>query len=166
MTRRLYARTPEQAGKHHNEYLHSGRKPAECRIPHFGCRCGGGNDALCARADSDPKRRFHDLASQLRTADAHAAAGIILPQIKSPSLRIPPYSGFQKDGLVGESPLRPQTRRKGGLSPLEQFQFEMLRIPNHTACRFAEKARFFRSLWAGRRCAAASRFTFFKVETL
>ncbi|HIX40952.1 MAG TPA: hypothetical protein H9857_09175, partial [Candidatus Desulfovibrio intestinigallinarum] len=43
---------------------------------------------------------------------------------------------------------------------------EMLRIPNHTACRFAEKARFFRSLWAGRRCAAASRFTFFKVETL
>ena len=42
----------------------------------------------------------------------------------------------------------------------------MLRISNHTACRFAEKTRFFRSLWAGRRCAAASRFTFFKVETL
>ena len=42
----------------------------------------------------------------------------------------------------------------------------MLRISNHTACRFAEKARFFRSLWAGRRCAAASRFTFFKGETL
>ncbi|HIX41317.1 MAG TPA: hypothetical protein H9857_11060 [Candidatus Desulfovibrio intestinigallinarum] len=49
---------------------------------------------------------------------------------------------------------------------LEHFQFEMLCISNHTACRFAEKARFFRSLWAGRRCAAASRFTFFKVETL
>ena len=49
---------------------------------------------------------------------------------------------------------------------LEQFQFETLRISNHTACRFAEKARFFRSLWAGRRCAAASRFTFFKGETL
>ena len=29
-----------------------------------------------------------------------------------------------------------------------------------------EKALFFRSLWAGRRCAAASRFIFFKVETL
>ncbi len=42
----------------------------------------------------------------------------------------------------------------------------MLRISNHTACRFAEKARFFRSLWAGRRCAAASRFTFFKAKTL
>ncbi len=28
----------------------------------------------------------------------------------------------------------------------EQFQFEMLRVSNHTACRFAEKARFFRSL--------------------
>ena len=49
---------------------------------------------------------------------------------------------------------------------LEHFQFEMLRISNHTACRFAEKAQFFRSLLAGRRCAAASRFTFFKVETL
>ena len=49
---------------------------------------------------------------------------------------------------------------------LEHFQFEMLCISNHTACRFAEKARFFRSLWAGRRCAAASRFTFFKGKTL
>ena len=39
----------------------------------------------------------------------------------------------------------------------------MLCISNHTACRFAEKTRFFRSLWAGRRCAAASRFSF---ETL
>ena len=49
---------------------------------------------------------------------------------------------------------------------LEHVQFEMLCISNHTACRFAEKAQFFRSLLAGRRCAAASRFTFFKVETL
>ncbi|MCI7568092.1 MAG: hypothetical protein MSH25_01780 [Desulfovibrio sp.] len=49
---------------------------------------------------------------------------------------------------------------------LEQFQFETLRVSNHTACRFAKKARFFRSLWAGRRCAAASRFTFEKGETL
>ena len=49
---------------------------------------------------------------------------------------------------------------------IEQIQFAMLRISNHTACRFTEKARFFRSLWAGRPCAAASRFTFFKVETL
>ena len=49
---------------------------------------------------------------------------------------------------------------------LEQFQFETLRVSNHTAWRFAEKTRFFRSLWAGRRCAAASRFTFFKGETL
>ena len=49
---------------------------------------------------------------------------------------------------------------------IEHFQFETLHVSNHTACRFAEKTRFFRSLWAGRRCAAASRFTFFKVETL
>ena len=53
-----------------------------------------------------------------------------------------------------------------GRDILEQFQFETLRVSNHTACRFAEKARFFRSLWAGRRCAAASRFTFFKGEAL
>ena len=45
---------------------------------------------------------------------------------------------------------------------IEQFQFETLRVSNHTACRFAEKARFFRSLWAGRRCAAASRFHLFQ----
>ena len=44
-------------------------------------------------------------------------------------------------------------------------KFETLCVSNHTACRFAEKTRFFRSLWAGRRCAAVSRFTFFKVET-
>ena len=61
----------------------------------------------------------------------------------------------------------PQGRRpRFRLSPSEHFQFEMRSISNHTACRFAEKARFFRSLWAGRRCAAASRFIFFKVETL
>ena len=45
---------------------------------------------------------------------------------------------------------------------LEHFQFETRCVSNHTACRFAEKARFFRSLLAGRRCAAASRFTFFQ----
>ncbi|WP_297261078.1 hypothetical protein [uncultured Desulfovibrio sp.] len=49
---------------------------------------------------------------------------------------------------------------------LEHFPFETLRASNHTAWRFAEKARFFRSLLAGRRCAAASRFTFFKGKTL
>ncbi|HIX39447.1 MAG TPA: hypothetical protein H9857_01310 [Candidatus Desulfovibrio intestinigallinarum] len=52
-----------------------------------------------------------------------------------------------------------------GLLP-RHFQFETLRVSNHTACRFAEKTRLFRSLWAGRRCAAASRLTFFNVETL
>ena len=54
-------------------------------------------------------------------------------------------------------------RRKGrNRAPLhEHFQFETLRVSNHTACRFAGKALFFRSLQAGRRGAAASRFTFF-----
>ena len=47
---------------------------------------------------------------------------------------------------------------------LEHFQFEMLYVSNHTACRFVEKTRFFRSLLAGRRCAAALRFTFSKLK--
>ena len=60
-----------------------------------------------------------------------------------------------------------QNRDAAGITfRIEQFQFETLCVSNHTACRFAEKTRFFRSLWAGRRCAAASRFTFFKGETL
>ncbi|NME52662.1 hypothetical protein [Desulfovibrio piger] len=42
---------------------------------------------------------------------------------------------------------------------LEHFQFETLCVSNYTAYRFAEKARFFRSVRAGRRCAAALRFT-------
>ncbi len=45
---------------------------------------------------------------------------------------------------------------------LEPFQFETLCVSNHTACRSAEKALFFRSLMSWRRCAAASRFTFFQ----
>ena len=45
---------------------------------------------------------------------------------------------------------------------LEQFQFGTLRVSNHTACRFAKKTCFFRSLLAGRRCAAASRFHLFQ----
>ena len=40
---------------------------------------------------------------------------------------------------------------------LGYFPFEMLCVSNHTVCRFAEKKRFFRSLRAGRGCAAASR---------
>ena len=46
-----------------------------------------------------------------------------------------------------------QCRR--ALSLIEHFQFETLCVSNHTACRFAEKARFFRSVQNGRRCAAA-----------
>ena len=79
---------------------------------------------------------------------------------------------------AGDPPPAPgSSRRKGDpcalgrgrealLRLIEHFQFETLRVSNHTACRFAEKTRFFRSLWAGWRCAAALRFTFFKVETL
>ncbi len=41
---------------------------------------------------------------------------------------------------------------------LEQFQFETLRISNHTACRFAEKTRFFRL--ASGRAALCRRLAF------
>ncbi len=80
------------------------------------------------------------------------------------------------DSSVGKPRRRemPEWRAVAGVAPplsqcwahKEHFQFETLRVSSHTACRFAEKTRFFRSLWAGRRCAAASRFTFFKVEAL
>ena len=53
-----------------------------------------------------------------------------------------------------------------GSGVLSIFQFETRCVSNHTACRFAEKTRFFRSLWAGRRCAAASHFAFFKGKML
>ncbi|MDM8216598.1 hypothetical protein QUW15_10645 [Desulfovibrio piger] len=76
-------------------------------------------------------------------------------------------TGEQRPGKKSESRgLRRHTIPKNREFILEHFQFETLRVSNHTACRFAEKTRFFRSLLAGRRCAAASRFTFFKVETL
>ncbi|MDM8214911.1 hypothetical protein QUW15_01835 [Desulfovibrio piger] len=42
--------------------------------------------------------------------------------------------------------LSPSAKRQ-----LKHFQFETLCVSNHTACRFAEKAQFFRSVWAGRR---------------
>ncbi|WP_300809710.1 hypothetical protein [uncultured Desulfovibrio sp.] len=45
----------------------------------------------------------------------------------------------------------------------EHFQFETRCVSNYTACRFAEKALFFQSIWAGRR-RAAKRFTFFKLK--
>ena len=52
------------------------------------------------------------------------------------------------------------------IHPLEQFQFEMLCISNHTACRFAKKRDFsarFGQAALGRRLA---RFTFSKGKTL
>ena len=48
----------------------------------------------------------------------------------------------------------------------EHFPFETLRVPNHTAWRFAEKTRPFRLVWAERRCAATSHFAFFKGKML
>ena len=49
--------------------------------------------------------------------------------------------------------------------PFERFQFETRCVSPPAACRFTEKPRFFRSVSAGRRCAAASRFPCFKNKT-
>ena len=49
---------------------------------------------------------------------------------------------------------------------LEHFPFETLGVSNHTVWRFAEKTRFFRLVWTGRRCAAASQLAFFKGKLL
>ncbi|HIX40759.1 MAG TPA: hypothetical protein H9857_08175 [Candidatus Desulfovibrio intestinigallinarum] len=68
-----------------------------------------------ARKENSPEGGFH--ASPAQAAPFRAAA---LP----PERRTASRAAFMRRGL-------------------EQFQFEMLRIPNHTACRFAEKARFF-----------------------
>ncbi|WP_300806622.1 hypothetical protein [uncultured Desulfovibrio sp.] len=70
------------------------------------------------------------------------------------------HSGMEKDGNIFTEKALFACGKKGFL--LERFQFETLCVSNHTACRFAEKARFFRSLRAGRRCAAASRFYLFQ----
>ena len=53
----------------------------------------------------------------------------------------------------------------GGAVQLEHFQIERHCVSDHTVCRCAEKMRFFSPLWAGRRCATASQFTFFKGKT-
>ena len=61
----------------------------------------------------------------------------------------------------------PRIPFKGVASPyLEPFQLETRCVSSHTACRFAGKTWFFRSLWAGRRCAAVSRFPSFNGKTL
>ncbi len=60
----------------------------------------------------------------------------------------------------------PRTFGQPDMGVLEPFQFERRCVSSHTACRFAQTPRFFRSLLAGRCCAAASRFAFFNGKTL
>lgn len=70
--------------------------------------------------------------------------------------------------LVGvRKPWQPETLRHPTfkVSPdIEHFQFEMLRISNNTACRFAETTRFSALFWPGN--AGASRSAFFNGKTL
>ena len=49
---------------------------------------------------------------------------------------------------------------------LEQFQFETLRVANHTSCRFAEKRGFSAHFGPGGAVPPPRVFTFFKGETL
>ena len=60
-----------------------------------------------------------------------------------------------------------QNDRHGSLlGCLEHFQFETRYVSNHTACRLAEKTRFYAHFGPGGAVPPPSRFTFFKVETL
>ena len=63
-------------------------------------------------------------------------------------------------------PLRGGGRVSPTLPLIKHFQFAAFRVSPHTACCFAEKARSFRLVGDGRRCAAASRFAFEKGKTL
>ena len=63
-------------------------------------------------------------------------------------------------------PFPPKHATHGLTGPVEHFQFETLRVPNPAGWRFAEKTRSSRLAWAGRRCAATSRFPLFKGKTL
>ena len=49
---------------------------------------------------------------------------------------------------------------------IAHFRFAALCVFNHTACRFAQKPRFFRSMPAGQRCPAASRSACFNGKAL
>ena len=66
----------------------------------------------------------------------------------------------EESGTRGAPPIM-----AGGAVQLEHFQIERHCVSDHTVCRCAEKMRFFSPLWAGRRCATASQFTFFKGKT-
>ena len=95
-----------------------------------------------------------------RTGNA-AAPPLSLPRT-SPGgkyFMIPPYIGSHYPNVQKITGKSPQKTLGNGRLPaaahaatparrsdkrlLEHFQFEMLRISNHTACRFAEKTRFF-----------------------
>ncbi|WP_299395449.1 hypothetical protein, partial [uncultured Desulfovibrio sp.] len=78
-----------------------------------------------------------------------------------PIASVPPlpeagYGTPEKKGFGGGS--LPPGNNQAGIRTLEHFQFEMLRISNHTACRFAEKALFFRL--ASGRAALCRRLAF------
>ena len=140
---------------------------------HLPCRAAG--RALVRLVSTSPRRTMRRTSpSAVLTAP---------PRCERPARHTPGRAGsICRLHRCAFQTMRPAILRKSAIFPpasgraalvaaprfifLEQFQFETLRVSNHTACRFAEKARFFRSLWAGRRCAAASRFTFFKGETL
>ncbi len=93
----------------------------------------------------------------LEGAGNRASRGMTIDALSA--LQNPAY----RPALVGKTPPRYSRRRLSFTACfLAQFQFETQCFSTVQACRFAEKTRFLRSLWAGRRRAAASRFIFFK----
>ena len=107
----------------------------------------GGHGSTSLRLPWRADNEYPEVAASFaRLRDAYeqelARAYASAPMNQSQSLRVrSPLLRETAPGILGQRILE-------GL----HFQFEMLRISNHTACRFAEKTRFFRSLWAGRRC--------------
>ena len=67
------ARHTEQAGKHHHQPVHSGRKPPGRRVPHFRRGRGHGNDEFRPQPNPDSERGRHARSGQLAAPDGHAA---------------------------------------------------------------------------------------------
>ena len=66
-------RHTEQAGKHHHQPVHSGRKPPGRRVPHFRRGRGHGNDEFRPQPNPDSERGRHARSGQLAAPDGHAA---------------------------------------------------------------------------------------------
>ena len=77
-----------------------------------------------------------------------------------PACRNLVQSGTAWYGSSGAGSGTPDVRDVRSSGRLEHFEFETFCTLNHTDGRFVQNTRFSRSVFAGRRCAAASRASF------